>query len=196
MGAEVGATTSMFPHTKRMRTYLDATGRTHVGEAADKAAAQGLLASDKGAEYDQHISIDLSTLEPHLNGPFTPDLSTPLSKFGALVKEKGWKDEISASLIGSCTNSSFQDIGRAASIANQAKEHGLKAATSFMLTPGSELINATIERDGLRTELEDAGAVVLANACGPCIGQWDRKELKGEENGKSCRNVPRLYDLN
>lgn len=190
MGAEVGATTSLFPHTQRMGTYLDVTGRSQVRQATEKAASQGLLASDKGTEYDQHITIDLSSLEPHLNGPFTPDLSTPLSKFGSLIKEKGWKDEISASLIGSCTNSSFQDIGRAASIANQAKAHGLKAATPFMLTPGSELINATIERDGLRQELEEAGAVVLANACGPCIGQWDRRELKGEENGSFCFFFP------
>ncbi|ORY70755.1 aconitase family-domain-containing protein [Leucosporidium creatinivorum] len=182
MGAEMGATTTTFPYTAAMRSYLHATNRGPVADAADKAQASGFLSADKGAEYDQHIVIDLSTLEPRFNGPFTPDFSTPLSKFGDLVKEKGWKDEISASLIGSCTNSSYHDMSRVASIARQAKAKGLKTATSFMITPGSELINATIERDGLKGDLEAVGGVVLSNACGPCIGQWDREECKGEEN--------------
>ncbi|KAK4052418.1 aconitate hydratase [Microbotryomycetes sp. JL201] len=182
MGAEMGATTSTFPYTANMRSYLHATNRGPVADAADKAQAAGFLAPDAGVEYDQRITIDLSTLEPKLNGPFTPDLSTPLSKFGQLVHEKGWKDEISASLIGSCTNSSYEDMSRVASIARQAKAKGLKAATPFMVTPGSELINATIERDGLKADLEAVGGTVLANACGPCIGQWDRKECQGEEN--------------
>jgi aconitase A len=150
MGAEVGATTSTFPYSARMRDYLKATGRTFVADAADDAASRGLLAADKGTEYDRHITIDLSTLEPHLNGPATPDLSTPLSKFASLVKEKAWKDEVSAALIGSCTNSSYEDMGRVTHIAKQAKAHGLKSATSFMVTPGSELVNATIERDGYK----------------------------------------------
>ena len=119
-----------------MQSYLAATGRAFVAAEADKAASAGYLSADKGAEYDTNISIDLSSLEPHLNGPFTPDLSTPLSKFADLVREKGWKDSISASLIGSCTNSSYEDMGRAASIAQQAGERGLKAATPFMVTPG------------------------------------------------------------
>ncbi|KAM0756177.1 aconitate hydratase [Meredithblackwellia eburnea MCA 4105] len=182
MGAEMGATTSVFPYSDAMRSYLHATNRGPVADAADKAKAAGYLAADPEAEYDQRITIDLSTLEPRLNGPFTPDLSTPLSKFGQLVKDQGWKDAISAGLIGSCTNSSYEDMSRVASIARQAKAKGLKAATTFMITPGSELINATIERDGLKSDLEAVGGVVLANACGPCIGQWDRKEYKGEEN--------------
>lgn len=119
---------------------------------------------------------------PRSNGPHTPDLATPLSKFGQMVKEKGWQDRISASLIGSCTNSSYEDLTRVVSIAKQAEAKGLKAATPFMCTPGSELINATIERDGLKETLEGVGATVLANACGPCIGQWDRKDCQGEEN--------------
>lgn len=136
----MGATTSVFPYTASMRSYLQATNRGPVATAADAAHAAGFLSADAGAHYDQHIVIDLSTLEPRLNGPFTPDFSTPLSKFAGLVKEKGWKDEIAASLIGSCTNSSYEDMSRVASIARQAKEHGLKSATSFMITPGSVLI--------------------------------------------------------
>ncbi|GAA5897620.1 uncharacterized protein JCM6883_006756 [Sporobolomyces salmoneus] len=182
MGAEMGATTTTFPYTENMQSYLEATNRSPVAQAANEAAAQGFLSADKGAEYDQHITIDLSTLEPKLNGPFTPDLSTPLSKFAGLVQEKGWKDELSAALIGSCTNSSYEDMSRVASIARQAKAKGLTVKSSFMVTPGSELINATIERDGLKGDLEAVGGTVLANACGPCIGQWDRSEKKGEEN--------------
>lgn len=136
MGAEMGATTSVFPYTASMRAYLHATNRGPVAQAADKAHAAGFLSADANAHYDQHIVIDLSTLEPRLNGPFTPDFSTPLSKFANLVKEKGWKDEIAASLIGSCTNSSYEDMSRVASIARQAREHGLVSKTSFMITPG------------------------------------------------------------
>ncbi|GAA6038383.1 hypothetical protein JCM8097_007621 [Rhodosporidiobolus ruineniae] len=182
MGAEMGATTSTFPYSDNMRRYLHATNRGPVADEADKAQAAGFLSPDKGCEYDQHVTIDLSTLEPKLNGPFTPDLSTPLSKFGQLVQEKGWKDELSAALIGSCTNSSYEDMSRAASIARQATAKGLKVRSEFMITPGSELINATIERDGLKADLEAVGGQVLANACGPCIGQWERAEKKGEEN--------------
>ena len=136
MGAEMGATTTTFPYTKNMAAYLKATNRSPVAQAADEAHAQGFLSADKGAEYDQHLTIDLSTLEPKLNGPFTPDLSTPLSKFKGLVEEKGWKDELSAALIGSCTNSSYEDMSRVASIARQAKSKGLKVKSSFMVTPG------------------------------------------------------------
>lgn len=182
MGAEVGATTSLFPYTDQMRAYLHATNRGPVADAADKAAAANFLSADAGCEYDQHISIDLSELEPHINGPHTPDLSTPLSKFADFIKENGWKDEISASLIGSCTNSSYEDMTRVDSIARQAREHGLKAKTPFMVTPGSELINATIERDGVKDSLVSVGATVLANACGPCIGQWERTDRKGQDN--------------
>ncbi|KAI1797717.1 aconitate hydratase [Ganoderma leucocontextum] len=182
MGAEVGATTSTFPYTPRMRAYLQATGRAPVAHAADNAAAQGYLAADEGAEYDEVIQIDLSKLEPTINGPFTPDLATPLSKFGTFVKEQGWKDELSAALIGSCTNSSYEDMTSVAHLARQAKKAGLKTRVPFLATPGSEQIRATIERDQITSELEDVGATVLANACGPCIGQWKREDKQGEEN--------------
>ncbi|KAK7064441.1 aconitase family-domain-containing protein [Favolaschia claudopus] len=182
MGAEVGATTSTFPYTPNMRAYLEATGRAPVARAADKAAAVNFLAADEGAEYDQVIEINLSELEPHINGPFTPDLATPLSKFGAFVKEQGWKDEFSAGLIGSCTNSSYQDMTSVADLARQAKSVGLTAKVPFLCTPGSEQIRATMERDNVTSTLEDIGAVVLANACGPCIGQWKRDDHKTEEN--------------
>ncbi|CUA73765.1 aconitate hydratase 1 [Rhizoctonia solani] len=153
MGAEVGATTTVFPYTENMRAYLHATGRSPVANAADQAAKAGYLAADEGAEYDDVIEIDLSQLEPTINGPFTPDLATPLSQFGAFVKKNGWKDELSAGLIGSCTNSSYEDMSRVTSIARQAKAAGLKAAVPFLCTPGSEQIRATIERDGLTESL-------------------------------------------
>ncbi|KIK71240.1 hypothetical protein GYMLUDRAFT_235591 [Collybiopsis luxurians FD-317 M1] len=182
MGAEVGATTSTFPYTSNMRSYLHATGRGPVAQAADKAAAQGFLSADKGAEYDEVVEINLSELEPTINGPFTPDLATPLSKFGAFVKEQGWKDELSAGLIGSCTNSSYEDMTRVADLARQAKAAGLTTKVPFLCTPGSEQIRATMERDNVTSTLQDVGAVVLANACGPCIGQWKREDKQGEEN--------------
>ncbi|KAI0335988.1 aconitate hydratase [Cubamyces sp. BRFM 1775] len=182
MGAEVGATTSTFPYTPRMRAYLQATGREPVAEAADKVARKEFLAADEHAEYDEIIQINLSELEPTINGPFTPDLATPLSKFGSFVKENGWKDELSAALIGSCTNSSYEDMTSVADLARQAKRAGLKTKVPFLCTPGSEQIRATIERDQITKELEDVGATVLANACGPCIGQWKREDKKGEEN--------------
>ncbi|KAJ6519567.1 aconitase family-domain-containing protein [Mycena sanguinolenta] len=182
MGAEVGATTSTFPYTPNMRAYLNATGRAPVARAADQAATQGFLSADEGAEYDQVIEINLSELEPHINGPFTPDLATPLSKFGAFVKEQGWKDEFSAGLIGSCTNSSYQDMTSVADLARQAQSVGLTTKVPFLCTPGSEQIRATMERDNVTASLEDVGAVVLANACGPCIGQWKRDDHKTEEN--------------
>ncbi|KAJ3922977.1 aconitate hydratase [Lentinula edodes] len=182
MGAEVGATTSTFPYTSNMRGYLHATGRGPVAQAADEAAGKGFLSADDGAEYDEVIEINLSDLEPTINGPFTPDLATPLSKFGAFVKEQGWKDELSAGLIGSCTNSSYEDMTRVADLARQAKAAGLTTKVPFLCTPGSEQIRATMERDNVTSTLQDVGAVVLANACGPCIGQWKREDKKGEEN--------------
>ncbi|KAF5311926.1 hypothetical protein D9619_003050 [Psilocybe cf. subviscida] len=182
MGAEVGATTSTFPYSTNMRDYLRATGRSVVAAAADQAAASGFLSADKGAGYDEVIEINLSELEPTINGPFTPDLATPLSKFGEFIKEQGWKDEFSAGLIGSCTNSSYQDMTSVADLARQAKAVGLKTKVPFLCTPGSEQIRATVERDNVTSTLQDVGAVVLANACGPCIGQWQRTDKKGEEN--------------
>ncbi|TDL28537.1 aconitate hydratase [Rickenella mellea] len=182
MGAEVGATTSTFPYTPSMRAYLEATGRTAVARAADNAAGHGFLNADEGAEYDEMIEINLSELEPMINGPFTPDLATPLSKFSAFVAEQGWKDEISAGLIGSCTNSSYEDMTSVADLTKQAKAAGLHVKIPFLCTPGSEQIRATMERDNVTAALEDVGATVLANACGPCIGQWKRKEEARNEN--------------
>ncbi|KXS22443.1 aconitate hydratase mitochondrial precursor [Gonapodya prolifera JEL478] len=185
MGAEVGATSSVFPYSDAMRRYLVATGRPHVAAAADEALRAGLLVADAGSEssYDDVIEIDLAKVEPHVNGPFTPDLATPISKFAEMVKEKGWKDEVKACLIGSCTNSSYQDMSRAANLARQALSHGVKARTEFLVAPGSEQIRATVERDGQLGTLVEVGGKVLANACGPCIGQWKREGVsKDEEN--------------
>ncbi|KAI9104579.1 aconitate hydratase [Phlyctochytrium arcticum] len=183
MGAEVGATTSTFPYSPNMARYLRATQRAHVADAADRAAAAGFLAADKGAQYDDVVEIDLSAVEPHINGPFTPDAATPISQFGKLVETSGWKDEVRVSLIGSCTNSSYEDMSRSASIARQAHAKGISAKTGFLITPGSEQIRATIERDGQTEAFSAVGGQVLANACGPCIGQWKRTDLpKKEEN--------------
>lgn len=181
MGAEIGATTSVFPYNHRMQDYLKATNREDIASLANNY--KGLLSSDSNAKYDQLIEINLSELEPHVNGPFTPDLAHPISQLGATAKDKGWPMDIRVGLIGSCTNSSYEDMGRSASIAKQALEHGVKAKSAFTITPGSEQIRATIERDGMAETLRDIGGVVLANACGPCIGQWDRKDVKkGEKN--------------
>ncbi|XP_017882288.1 probable aconitate hydratase, mitochondrial [Ceratina calcarata] len=181
MGAEIGATTSIFPYNCRMQDYLKATGRSAIAGAADQH--KELLTADSNAKYDQVIELDLTTLEPHVNGPFTPDLAHPISKLGSTAKQNGWPNEIKVGLIGSCTNSSYEDMGRCANIAKQAIENGLKAKSVFNVTPGSEQIRATIERDGIAKILRDFGGIVLANACGPCIGQWDRKDVKkGEKN--------------
>ncbi|KAI8820104.1 aconitate hydratase [Fimicolochytrium jonesii] len=184
MGAEVGATTSTFPYSRSMADYLRATGRPHVADAAAKAAAAGFLKADAGAEYDRVIEIDLSKLEPHINGPFTPDAATPISQFKSLVVQQGWKDEIKVGLIGSCTNSSYEDMQRAAEVARQALASGVKNSKSALLiTPGSEQIRATIERDGVDKTLTEVGGQVLANACGPCIGQWKRTDAKSTDGG-------------
>jgi aconitate hydratase len=176
MGAEIGATTSVFPFNDRMYDYLAATKRKEIGDFARVYAKE--LREDEGAEYDQLIEINLNELEPHINGPFTPDLATPISKFSQAVKENGWPEELKVGLIGSCTNSSYEDMSRAASIARDALDHGIKAKALFTVTPGSEQIRATIERDGQLATFEEFGGMVLANACGPCIGQWDRKDVK------------------
>ncbi|ORX61986.1 aconitate hydratase [Hesseltinella vesiculosa] len=181
MGAEIGATTSLFPMNKRMSDYLTATGRANIAKYAESFAHN--LRADEGAQYDEVIEINLDTLEPHINGPFTPDLATPLSKFKETAKKNGWPEELKVGLIGSCTNSSYEDMARSASLAEQAAKHGLKAKAKYTITPGSEQIRATIERDGIMDTLTAAGGVVLANACGPCIGQWDRQDVpKGEKN--------------
>lgn len=181
MGAEIGATTSVFPFNDRMYDYLVATKRKHIGDFARVYAKD--LKEDEGAEYDELIELNLSELEPHINGPFTPDLATPISKFKEAVQTNKWPEELKVGLIGSCTNSSYEDMSRAASIARDALDHGIKAKSVFTVTPGSELIRATIERDGQLETLEEFGGMVLANACGPCIGQWDRRDVKkGEAN--------------
>ena len=178
MGAEVGATTSTFAFDETMSDYLKATGRTDVAEMATKIASD-LRADDEvyaqpEKYFDQVIEINLSELEPYINGPFTPDFATPLSKFKTVAKEKGWPMKMEVGLIGSCTNSSYEDIGRAASIAQQARRKNLKVKAEFTVTPGSELVRYTVARDGFLRAFEEMGGVVLANACGPCIGQWAR----------------------
>ena len=181
MGAEIGATTSLFPFNDRMYDYLVATKRKEIGDFARVYAKD--LKEDEGAEYDELIELNLSELEPHINGPFTPDLATPISQFKEAVKANKWPEELKVGLIGSCTNSSYEDMSRAASIARDALDHGIKAKSTFTVTPGSEQIRATIERDGQLQTLEEFGGMVLANACGPCIGQWDRRDVKkGEAN--------------
>lgn len=187
MGAEIGATTSIFPYDSRMSDYLKATGREEVAAAAEQIKAH--LQPDKEVLehpdnfFDEIIVIDLDTLEPHVNGPYTPDRAWSISELAAAVREQGYPEKISVALIGSCTNSSYEDMERATSIAKQAVEHGIKAQCPLTITPGSEQIHATIERDGLLQTLEEIGGLVLANACGPCIGQWKRHDVTfGEKN--------------
>jgi aconitate hydratase len=186
MGAEIGATTSVFPYDKRMADYLSVTGRADVAKLANSVAEH--LRADIDAEkapttyYDQVIEIDLDTLEPHINGPFTPDRAFPISQFAKAVKENGWPAELKVALIGSCTNSSYEDIDRVTTIAKQAIAKGLKLKSSLQISPGSETVRATIERDGQLAILEGIGGNVLANACGPCIGQWKRNDMKDEKN--------------
>jgi len=181
MGAEIGATTSIFPFNDRMGDYLKATGRQDWAALAKEN--KDLLQADKGCAYDKLIEIDLSTLEPQLNGPMTPDLANPISKLKENALSKGWPMNIAAGLIGSCTNSSYEDMTRVASICREALAHGVKAKTKFYVTPGSEQVRATIARDGILDTLQKAGGIVLANACGPCIGQWNRTDVKqGEKN--------------
>merc|ERR1712223_18059 len=182
MGAELGATTSVFPFNQRMVDYLVATEREAIAAEAEKYKAS-LLSPDPGCQYDQVIEIDLNTLEPHVNGPFTPDLATPIKDLADAANKNGWPLEVRDGLIGSCTNSSYEDMSRVASLMKQALAKGVKAKGNFYITPGSEQIRATIERDGLADTMRAFGGVVLANACGPCIGQWDRQNVKkGEKN--------------
>ena len=178
MGAEIGATTSTFGYDESMKKYLESTDRADVAALADTVAehltGDAEVYADPEKYFDQVIEIDLSTLEPALNGPFTPDLYTPVSEMAARAEAEGWPTELEYCLIGSCTNSSYEDISRSASIARQAVEKGIKAKSQLTVTPGSEQVRYTIERDGLISDLEGMGAMVFANACGPCIGQWAR----------------------
>ena len=205
MGAEIGATTSLFGYDEAMSRYLKSTGREDVADLANEVA-EHLRADDEvienpAAYYDEVIEIDLSTLSPHINGPHTPDLAREVRALGEEAKANGWPSTISAALIGSCTNSSYEDITRAASIAREAAANGLTAKTKLLITPGSEQVRATIERDGLLADFEALGATVLANACGPCIGQWDRSAEEGHTAGEANvivtsynRNFPKRND--
>ncbi len=182
MGAELGATTSIFPYDERMAMYLKATGRSELAGMADGATdlltADPEVAANPAEYYDQIVEIDLSTLEPHLVGPHSPDIAHPVSQMAADVDREGYPAELTAALIGSCTNSSYEDICRATDVAKQAQANGLKMKTTLWVSPGSELIYNTIKRDGQLAELESIGATVLTNACGPCIGQWQRDDIK------------------
>lgn len=179
MGAEVGATTSIFPFDEKSAAYLKATGREEVAalalENTDYLKADAEVTANPEQYYDRLIEINLSELEPYVNGPFTPDAAYPLSEFAKIVKEKAYPQKMEAGLIGSCTNSSYEDLTRAASIVKKAKEDGLKVKAQFIINPGSEQVRYTAERDGVLAEFESAGAVIMANACGPCIGQWKRE---------------------
>ena len=178
MGAEVGATTSVFPFDEKSAAYLEATGRSLIAKLAlqniEHLQADAEVIANPEKYYDRIIEIELSTLEPYVNGPFTPDLAYPISEFAKIVKEKGYPQKMEAGLIGSCTNSSYEDLTRAASIVKKAKEDGLNVKAQFIINPGSEQVRYTAERDGVIAEFESVGGVVMANACGPCIGQWKR----------------------
>ncbi len=202
MGAEIGATTSLFAYDDAMARYLGSTGRAEIADLADNVAhdlrADDEVLAEPDRFFDQVIEIDLDTLEPLINGPHTPDLARPVSQVGVDAEANGWPKTISYALVGSCTNSSYEDITRAASIARQAAAAGLTAKTDLMITPGSEQVRATIERDGLLADFERIGATVLANACGPCIGQWARTDVaEGDTNTivtSYNRNFPKRND--
>lgn len=187
MGAEIGATTSLFPYDDKMAAYLSKTDRAEVAELANGIAeylqADAEVVADPGKYYDQVVEIDLSTLTPQINGPFSPDRNHAIPDFPQAVEDNDFPPELRAALIGSCTNSSYEDIDRVASLAQQAKEKGVKVKSELLISPGSERVRATIERDGQLAILEAVGAKVLANACGPCIGQWKRHDVqKGDKN--------------
>ncbi|MFM1888461.1 MAG: hypothetical protein RL501_748 [Bacteroidota bacterium] len=197
MGAEVGATTSTFGYDDSMERYLRATDRSDVADAAN-AVRQHLTADPEvyaqpEKYFDQVIEIDLSTLMPHLNGPFTPDLATPISEVGALAQKNDWPVKVEWGLIGSCTNSSYEDLTRAASIAQQAVDKKIKAKADFGINPGSEQIRYTAERDGLLATFETLGATIFTNACGPCIGQWDRSDSQGDRKNTIVHSFNRNF---
>ncbi len=197
MGAEIGATTSIFGYDEKMRNYLIATGRADVAKAADAVAehltGDAEVYANPEKYFDQLIEINLSELEPHINGPFTPDRATPLSKFAEEVRKNDWPEKLDVGLIGSCTNSSYEDISRSASLAKQAVDKHLKVKSEFTITPGSEQVRYTIERDGLLDVFEKMGGVVLANACGPCIGQWARHGAEKQEKNSIITSFNRNF---
>jgi len=197
MGAEIGATTSVFGYDEKMASYLRGTGRALVADEADKIISH-LNGDDEVYQnpekyFDKVIEINLSELEPHINGPFTPDLATPLSEFATRVKENGWPEKLEVGLIGSCTNSSYEDISRAASVAQQALDNNLEVKAEYTVTPGSELVRYTVERDGYLDTFEKIGGVVLANACGPCIGQWARHGAEKKEKNSIITSFNRNF---
>lgn len=197
MGAEVGATTSIFAYGEQMGAYLRATDRADVANEADKMAAY-LRADDEvyanpEKYYDQVIEINLDEMEPYINGPFTPDRATPISEFAKAVKENNWPTKMEVGLIGSCTNSSYEDISRAASVAKQATDKNLEVKAEFQITPGSEQVRYTVARDGLVDIFEKIGGIVLANACGPCIGQWAREGADKEEKNAIIHSFNRNF---
>jgi aconitate hydratase len=197
MGAEIGATTSLFGYDRRMSDYLRATGRAQVADAADKISKH-LIGDEEVYNvpekyFDQVIEIDLSTLEPHINGPFTPDLATPVSEFAQTARDNNWPLTLEVGLIGSCTNSSYEDITRAASVAQQALDDDLEVKSEYTVTPGSEQVRFTVERDGYLDIFENIGGVVLANACGPCIGQWARHNADKKEKNSIMTSFNRNF---
>jgi aconitate hydratase len=197
MGAEIGATTSTFGYDDSMERYLRSTGRADVADLAngirEHLNADAEVYAHPENYFDQLIEINLSELEPHLNGPFTPDLATPISKMKELAETNGWPTKVEVGLIGSCTNSSYEDIARAASLAKQAAEKGLKPKAEFTITPGSELVRYTIERDGFLDIFDNIGAKVFANACGPCIGMWDRMGAEKQEKNTIVHSFNRNF---
>ncbi|HKL40776.1 MAG TPA: aconitate hydratase, partial [Cryomorphaceae bacterium] len=197
MGAEIGATTSTFGYDEKMGTYLRGTGRTEVADLADQIAehlnGDDEVYANPEQYFDQVIEINLSELEPHINGPFTPDLATPISKFAEKVKSEGWPQKLEVGLIGSCTNSSYEDISRAASLAQQAIDKKLKVNSEFTITPGSEQVRYTVDRDGFLDTFGEIGGVVLANACGPCIGQWARHSKNPDKKNSIITSFNRNF---
>ncbi len=197
MGAEIGATTSIFGYDEKMSEYLMATGREEIADYCNSmlecVTADDEVYQNPEKYFDQVIEINLSELEPHINGPFSPDLANPISKFSEEVRKNGWPIELSAGLIGSCTNSSYEDIARSISIVKQAIDNKLSAKCEFTITPGSEMIRYTIERDGFINMFEQIGGVVLANACGPCIGQWKRLNAKEQEKNSIITSFNRNF---
>ena len=197
MGAEIGATTSTFGYDESMSRYLAATGRADVAAAADAVKsdlnADPEVYADPSKYFDEVIEINLSELEPHLNGPFTPDLATPISKMKEAAAANGWPTKVEVGLIGSCTNSSYEDISRAVSLAKQVSEKGLKTKAEFTITPGSEQVRFTIERDGFLEAFDQIGAKVFANACGPCIGMWDRVGAEKKEKNTIVHSFNRNF---
>jgi aconitate hydratase len=197
MGAEIGATTSTFGYDDSMERYLRATGREAIADAANGVRehlnADPEVYANPSAYFDEVIEINLSELEPHLNGPFTPDLATPISKMKEVAAANGWPTKVEVGLIGSCTNSSYEDISRAVSLAKQVSEKNLKTKAEYMITPGSEQVRYTIERDGFLDVFDQIGAKVFANACGPCIGMWDRMGAEKQEKNTIVHSFNRNF---